>query len=387
MMTFNNINNSSASRVLNTFNQDKAAEKIVKEMKNNENVNINFVEDDTKDKDNTILHLEKDTGKINVTINIDDIKRKAKEDGVDEDVFLSQQIASTMSASYLILDTLKDGKDPSKYFNNGEFLVASSLMADGMVRRTNEKAVPYLDKERTTMAEKIKAEKIKSGQTIETDSSDAFERAEKLGFTGINTNGWGDKIVKGFGDLKDLESLDDKKTKEKADKKTDKTDEEKKPNSVKEEAPTKVAEKDKKDDKKADKKQSSFIAGIPDWLTFGGLGLLAGKFLFPDKSGDVQKEADQKTQLLLAQQQQQFQQILLQQRAQQEYQVKLAAYQAQVSAANPTSSTTPTASSAYPAYTLTSSTPVLYSSSTTPSYVAPVVPAPVVPVAKKSDWT
>jgi hypothetical protein len=167
------------------------------------------VEDKEKDDKLTTLKLiqadrPKDT-KIEVVVNVDDIKRQAKENGVKEDVFLSQQIASVMSASYLMLDAIKDGKDPSKYLTNGEFLVASNLLADGMVRRTNKDAIPYLDQERANMAKRIEEEH----GDVETAGSDAFERAEALGFKGINTGGWADKIVNGFGTTKDLDELDE----------------------------------------------------------------------------------------------------------------------------------------------------------------------------------
>jgi hypothetical protein len=328
----------------------------------------------------------KDT-KIEVVVNVDDIKRQAKENGVKEDVFLSQQIASVMSASYLMLDAIKDGKDPSKYLTNGEFLVASNLLADGMVRRTNKDAIPYLDQERANMAKRIEEEH----GDVETAGSDAFERAEALGFKGINTGGWADKIVNGFGTTKDLDELDEVSevdddddtvlaSNDDADNDYDEDDTVLASNDDDDEDT-----KDTKDTKVEEaKKDNSLIPGIPNWLLAGGAGLLAGKFLFND-SGKDKKDAEKKTQLALAQQQQQFQLILAQQQAQQkavllqqqtqaDYQAKLAAYQAQVAAAN-------TASTTYPAYTTTASTPVVFSttSSTTPtSYIVPTVAA--------SDW-
>jgi hypothetical protein len=384
MMTFSNINNSSASRILNTFKKDKAAEKVVNEMKSNKNVDLDFVEDKEKDDKLTTLKLiqadrPKDT-KIEVVVNVDDIKRQAKENGVKEDVFLSQQIASVMSASYLMLDAIKDGKDPSKYLTNGEFLVASNLLADGMVRRTNKDAIPYLDQERANMAKRIEEEH----GDVETAGSDAFERAEALGFKGINTGGWADKIVNGFGTTKDLDELDEVSEVDDDDE-IDEVDDYDAYDDY-DEDDTVLASNDDDDEDTKDtkveeaKKDNSLIPGIPNWLLAGGAGLLAGKFLFND-SGKVKKDAEKKTQLALAQQQQQFQlvlaqqkAVLLQQQTQADYQAKLAAYQAQVAAAN-------TASTTYPAYTTTASTPVVYSttSSTTPtSYIVPTVAA--------SDW-
>ena len=386
MMTFNNINNSSASRILNTFKKDKAAEKVVDEMKSNKNVDLDFVEDKEKDDKLTTLKLiqadrPKDT-KIEVVVNVDDIKRQAKENGVKEDVFLSQQIASVMSASYLMLDAIKDGKDPSKYLTNGEFLVASNLLADGMVRRTNKDAIPYLDQERANMAKRIEEEH----GDVETAGSDAFERAEALGFKGINTGGWADKIVNGFGTTKDLDELDEVSEVDDDDEIDEVDDYDDDDYEVDDTDDADEVDDTDDEDTKAEeaKKDNSLIPGIPNWLLAGGAGLLASKFLFND-SGKDKKDAEKKTQLALAQQQQQFQLILAQQQAQQkavllqqqtqaDYQAKLAAYQAQVAAAN-------TASTTYPAYTTTASTPVVYSttSSTTPtSYIVPTVAA--------SDW-
>ncbi|MCE2930326.1 MAG: hypothetical protein LW809_02920 [Vampirovibrionales bacterium] len=392
MMTLSNINNSSASRVLNTFKKDPGAEKIVDEMKSNKNVDLDFVEDTKKDEKLTKLKLiqgdrVKDT-KIEVVVNVDDIKRKAKENGVKEDVFLSQQIASVMSASYLMLDAIKDGKDPSKYLTNGEFLVASNLLADGMVRRTNKDAIPYLDKERASMAERIQEEH----GDVETDSSDAFERAEALGFKGINTGGWGDKIVQGFGDLSDLDDLeqvaevddDDDEVSEVDDDDDDDYDYETE-EVDNDDDDTVLASNDDTEDKEEKK-------GL-NWgnlLLGAGGGFLLAKLMSPDKSVDVKKDAERKTQLALQQQQEQFQLILAQQQAQQQsvlaqqqaqadYQAKLAAYQAQVAAIN-------TATTSPGTYTTTASTPVVYStksSSTTPTYTPPTYVIPTVPT---SDW-
>jgi hypothetical protein len=256
-------------------------------------------------------------------------------------------------------------------------------MTKGIVGRTNPDAIPYLDKDRANMAERIKAEH----GDIETGSSDAFERAEALGFVGINAGGSGDKIVKGFGTTKDLDELDEvsevdddddtvlaSNDDDDDDYEVDDTDD-----------ADEVDDTDDEDTKAEEaKKDNSLIPGIPNWLLAGGAGLLAGKFLFND-SGKDKKDAEKKTQLALAQQQQQFQLVLAQQQAQQkavllqqqtqaDYQAKLAAYQAQVAAAN-------TASTTYPAYTTTASTPVVFSttSSTTPtSYIVPTVAA--------SDW-
>jgi hypothetical protein len=390
MMTLSNINNSTANRLIKTFNQDKGAAKIIDEIKGNENIDLDFVEDTQKDDKLTTLDLDQKNGTIKVVVNVDDIKRKAKETGVKEDVFLSQQIASVMSASYLMLDAIKDGKDPSQYLTNGEFLVASNLLADGMVRRTNKDAIPYLDQERASMAERIKAEH----GTIETDSSDAFERADALGFKGINTGGWADKIVQGFGDLPDLDELDKTTKTEKDDEVTDdevaEADDTDDTTEVanNDDDDTTVAKADDDDDEKK-KEKEGFNWGN---LLLGGLGgFFLAKVMSPDKSADVKKQAEQNTQIALQQQQQQFQQILSQQQLQQQaqqkavlaqqqaYQVKLAEYQAKVAAAN-TASSTPTPYS-YPS-TYTASTPVVYSttSSTTPTYVIPAAPA-------KSDWT
>ncbi|MFN7310798.1 MAG: hypothetical protein ACK5T0_05440 [Vampirovibrionales bacterium] len=378
MMTFSNINNSSASRILNTFKKDKAAEKVVNEMKSNKNVDLDFVEDKKEDNKLTTLDLDQKNGTIKVVVNVDDIKRKAKENGVKEDVFLSQQIASVMSASYLMLDAIKDGKDPSKYLTNGEIMVASNLLADGMVRRTNKDAIPYLDQERANMAKRIEEEH----GDVETAGSDAFERAEALGFKGINTGGWADKIVNGFGTTKDLDELDEVSEVDDDDDtvlaSNDDDDYEAEEVANNDDDTT----TDEADDTDKEEKKGLNWGSL---LLGAGGGFLLSKLMSPDKSKDVKKEAEQQTQFALLQQQQQFQQILAQQQAQQkavllqqqtqaDYQAKLAAYQAQVAAAN-------TASTTYPAYTTTASTPVVYSttSSTTPtSYIVPTVPA--------SDW-
>jgi len=399
MMTFSNVNNSSASRVLNTFKKDKAAEKVVDEIKSNENIDLDFMEDTKKDDKLTTLKLiqaknAKDT-KIEVVVNVDDIKRKAKETGVKEDVFLSQQIASVMSASYLMLDAIKDGQDPSKYLTNGEFLVASNLLADGMVRRTNKDAIPYLDKERANMSERIHAEH----GTIETDSSDAFERADALGFKGLDTGGWADKIVQGFGDLPDLDELDQITEADDVDTEDDEVDDADEVDTEDDEVAktddtddvTEVADKD--DDTTTEKTEEQNKGNNLMPLLLGGLGgFLLSKLISPDKSTDVKKDAEQK----LAQQQEQFQLVLAQQQAQQkavlaqqqyqaDYQAKLAAYQAQVATANTTPSYTPMSYNVptNPTYTTTASTPVVYSttSSTMPSYVVPTVPP------NQSDWT
>ncbi len=393
-MTFT-FNKSTVNRLVQTFNTDKGAAKIIDEIKGNDNVNFNAVEDSKKDDKLTTLKLiqaknAKDT-KIEVVVNVDDIKRKAKETGVNEDVFLSQQIASVMSASYLMLDAIKDGKDPSKYLTNAEFLVASNLLADGMVRRTNKAAIPYLDKERANMAARIKAEH----GDVETDSSDAFERADALGFKGINTGGWGDKIVHGFGDLPDLDELDETTKAEEDDKvaEADDTEETDDNTEVANNDDDTTTDKTDDNDTKDKKEKEGFNWGN---LLLGGLGgFLLAKVMSPDKSANVKKETDLKLaqqqeqfQLILAQREAQTKAVLLQQEAQQKaqakYQLEMANYQAQVAAANTASSYTPTAYS-YPApgtYTM-ASTPVVYSttSSTTPtSYVVPTVPA-------KSDWT
>jgi hypothetical protein len=371
MMTFSNINNSSVNRIIKTFNGDKAAAKVVEEVKSNDNVDLSFVEDTKEDGKLTKLELKQadkvEDMEIDIVVNVDDIKRKAREKGVKEDVFLSQQIASVMSASYLMLSSIKDGKDPSKYLSNGEFLVASNLLADGMVRRTNKDAIPLLDEERKSLAKRIKEEH----GDIETGSSDAFELAEKLGFKGINTGGWGDKIVKDLGELSELDELaetDDDTT-------VTETDDD-----------TTVAETE--EEKEAQEKKGF------DWkkgLLWGGLGAGAGFLLSnlmkPKDNKNDKEVAKLKEQykVELAQQQAQYKAELAHQKAQQEYQAKLAAYQAQVSAAATPPTPTTYGLPSYPAYTTTASTPVVYSTSsstTPPTYVAPTVPT-----APTSDWT
>jgi hypothetical protein len=374
MMTFSNINNSSVNRIIKTFNGDKAAAKVVDEIKSNENVDLSFVEDTKKDDKLTKLELKQadkvEDMEIDIVVNVDDIKRTAKEKGVKEDVFLSQQIASVMSASYLMLSSIKEGKDPSKYLSNGEFLVASNLLADGMVRRTNKDAIPLLDEERKSLAKRIKEEH----GDIETGSSDAFELAEKLGFKGINTGGWGDKIVKDLGELSELDELAE----------TDETDDD-------DTTVTDTAETDDDDTTVAEtaEKNNGF-----DWkkgLLWGGLGAGAGFLLSnlmkPKDNKNDKEVAKLKEQykVELAQQQAQYKAELAHQKAQQEYQAKLAAYQAQVAAAATPPTPTTYGLPSYPAYTTTASTPVVYSTSsstTPPTYVAPTVPT-----APTSDWT
>ena len=342
MMTFSNINNSSANTVLKAFKTDAAASKVVEEVKSNKNVDLDFVEDTKKDDKLTKLELTpadnvKDM-KIDIVVNVDDIKRTAKEKGVKEDVFLSQQIASVMSASYLMLASIKDGKDPSKYLSNGEFLVASNLLSDGMVRRTNKDAIPLLDEERKSLAKRIKEEH----GDIETGSSDAFELAEKLGFKGINTGGWADKIVKDLGELSELDELA----------KTDEADDD-----------TTVAETD--DDttvaKTEEEKEAQEKKGF-DWkkgLLWGGLGAGAGflisNLMKPKDNKNDKELAKLKEQykVELAQQQAQYKAELAQQKAQQEYQTKLAAYQAQVAAAATPPKQTTYGVPPYPASTTT----------------------------------
>jgi hypothetical protein len=353
MMTFSNINNSSVNRIIKTFNGDKAAAKVVDEIKSNENVDLSFVEDTKEDGKLTKLELKQgDTpkeSKIDIVVNVDDIKRKAREKGVKEDVFLSQQIASVMSASYLMLASIKDGKDPSKYLSNGEFLVASNLLADGMVRRTNKDAIPLLDEERKSLAKRIKEEH----GDIETGSSDAFELAEKLGFKGINTGGWGDKIVKDLGELSELDELaetDDDTTVTETDDTDDADD-------------TTVAKT--KEEKEAQEKQGF------DWkkgLLWGGLGAGTGFLLsrsMQPKDNKKDKELaklKEQYKVELAQQQAQYKAELAHQKAQQEYQAKLAAYQAQVAAA---ATPTPTTTFSVPASPTSTTTAYAFPPSTT----------------------
>ncbi len=348
MMTFSNINNSSANTVLKAFKTDAAASKVVEEVKSNKNVDLDFVEDTKKDDKLTKLELTpadnvKDM-KIDIVVNVDDIKRTAKEKGVKEDVFLSQQIASVMSASYLMLASIKDGKDPSKYLSNGEFLVASNLLSDGMVRRTNKDAIPLLDEERKSLAKRIKEEH----GDIETGSSDAFELAEKLGFKGINTGGWADKIVKDLGELSELDELA----------KTDETDDD-----------TTVAETDDTDNTdNTDNTDDTTVAKTKEekkrwWqnpLLIGGLSAGAGFLLSRSMQPKKEKNNDNELAKLkkqykveLAQQQAQYKAELAQQKAQQEYQAKLAAYQAQVAAAATPPTPTTYGLPPYPASTTT----------------------------------
>ncbi|MFN9691804.1 MAG: hypothetical protein ACK551_06885 [Vampirovibrionales bacterium] len=376
MMTFSNINNSSANAALKLFKTDAAAAKVVEEVKSNDNVDLSFVEDTNKDDKLTKLELKQadkvEDMEIDIVVNVDDIKRKAREKGVKEDVFLSQQIASVMSASYLMLSSIKDGKDPSKYLSNGEFLVASNLLADGMVRRTNKDAIPLLDEERKSLAKRIKEEH----GDIETGSSDAFELAEKLGFKGINTGGWGDKIVKDLGELSELDELAE----------TDETDDD-------DTTVTDTDETAETDDDTTAAETEEEKKGF-DWkkgLLWGGLGAGAG-FLLSNLMKPKEKNNDnelaqlkQQYQVELAQQQAQYKAELAQQKAQQEYQAKLAAYQAQVAAAATPTPATTFSVPPYPTYT-TASAPVVYSS-TSSSTTPPTYVAPTVPTAPTSDWT
>jgi hypothetical protein len=317
-------------------------------------------------------------------VNVDDIERKAKEKGIDKDVFLSQHIASVMSASYLMMDAIKDGKDPNKYLSNAEFLVATNLMADGVVRRTLGKEDPnskkddevraYLDKERANMLATIKAEH----GTIETDSSDAFERAEALGFKGINTGGWADKIVKKFGDLTDLDDLD-KTTEAEAEDDADDTT---------------VADSDTDTAETTDTETATKDAETNWWhlLLAGGAGFLAGKFLF-NNDGKVKKEKEKEKELALQQQQAEFQLILAQQREQQlNYQQKLKDYYAKlntpapsVPALTPPVATMPIYSQGFP---LTyASSPAFSSVPNLASYPLPTVASSVqLPAPSSNDW-
>jgi hypothetical protein len=383
-----NINNTAKSSVNPFFTKmqkDPAANKLLNSMEGNENIDFDIVEDTTKDEKLTTLQLVGDNikdMKVKVRVNVDDIERKAKEKGIDKDVFLSQHIASVMSASHLMLDAIKDGKDPNKYLSNAEFLVATSLMADGVLRRTLGKEDPnskkddevraYLDQERAKLPERIKAEQ---GE-IATGGGDALEVAEALGFVGINTGGWADKIVKKIGDLPDLETLEETTEAEAEDDADDTTVSD---------SDTDTAETTDTDTETATKDAET------NWwhlLLAGGAGFLAGKFLFNGKKAD-----ERETQLALQQQQAEFQLILAQQQAQQkatllqtDYQAKLATYQAQVAAAN----TAPVAT--MPIYP--QGLPLTYAPSATfssvpnlASYPLPTVASSVqLPAPSSNDW-
>jgi hypothetical protein len=358
--------------------EDPAANKLLNSMKDNDKIDFDIVEDTKKDDKLTTLELVGDNiedMKVKVRVNVDDIERKAKEKGIDTNVFLSQHIASTMSASYLMMDAIKDGKDPNKYLSNAEFLVATNLMADGVVRRTLGKEDPnskkddevraYLDKERANMLATIKAEH----GTIETDSSDAFERAEALGFKGINTGGWADKIVKKFGDLTDLGDLDETTEDENDDDST-------------------VSDSDTDDttettDTDTDTETATKDAETNWWhlLLAGGAGFLAGKFLF-NNDGKVKKEKE----LALQQQQKQFQQALAQQREQQlNYQQKLKDYYAKLNTPAPSVPALTPPVATMPIYS--QGFPLTYASSSALPYPLPTVASSVqLPAPISNDW-
>ncbi len=316
MTSLNNVNNSTFKTMLKTLSQDKASNKIIETLNKNEKISFNVVEDNKKDEVHETTY-DTSTREMKVTINIDDIEREAKHIGISPEVYLAQQAGSIMAGVYLQQEAIEDGKDPSEYVNNAEFQVAKLLIADGMVRRTlaqdgknDAKDLEYLNNTRANMAEAIK--KQHGDDFIKTGGSDAFERLEALGFVGLNTGGWADKIVATFGeddelklgDLDELEETDktDKTDKTKETAETDETDETAETDEAKEtkeaketdETDDEIArlEKERDDALKAQKEaeeNSGKLFGLPSWLVALGAGV-GGYFLGNQGKGDLKEE-------------------------------------------------------------------------------------------------
>jgi hypothetical protein len=387
-LNINSTAKTSVNPLWESFKKDAAANKLASAMEDNENIDFDIVEDTTTDDKLTTLKLEGDSIEnmnVKVRVNADDIARVAKEKGIDKNVFLSQHIASVMSATYLMMDAIKKGKDPSTYLSNAEFLVATNLMADGVVRRTLGKEDPkskkddevraYLDKERAKLPERIKAE---HGE-IATGGGDALEVAEALGFVGINTGGWADKIVKGFGEKPDLETLEETTKAENDDDSTvadSDTD-------TAETTDTETATKD------AEKKSGT------NWLHLllaGGAGFLASRFLGPkaSKNGDDKKTKELARQL--EDQRNAFQKALAQQREQQlkaqaDYQQQLKDYYAKLAVANTPAPTVPAPTLPVATMPYAQGFPLTYASSSALPYPLPTVASFVqLPAPSSSDW-
>ena len=386
-LNINSTAKTSVNPLWESFKKDAAANKLASAMEDNENIDFDIVEDTTKDNKLTTLKLVGDNIKdmhVEVRVNADDIARVAKEKGIDKNVFLSQHIASVMSATYLMMDAIKKGKDPSKYLSNAEFLVATNLMADGVVRRTNKDAIPYLNKERAKLPERIKAEhgEIASG------GGDALEVAESLGFVGINTGGWADKIVKGFGEKPDLETLEET-TKAEKDADDDKVSDSDSSDTT-ETTDTETATKD------AEKKSGT------NWLHLllaGGAGFLASRFLGPkaSKNGDDKKTKELTRQL--EDQRNAFQKALAQQREQQlkaqaDYQQQLKDYYAKLAVANTPAPTVPAPTLPVATMPYAQGFPLTYASSPAfssvpnlASYPLPTLASSVqLPAPRSNDW-
>jgi hypothetical protein len=381
-LNINSTAKTSVNPLWESFKKDAAANKLASAMEDNENIDFDIVEDTTTDDKLTTLKLEGDSIEnmnVKVRVNADDIARVAKEKGIDKNVFLSQHIASVMSATYLMMDAIKKGKDPSTYLSNAEFLVATNLMADGVVRRTNKDAIAYLNQERAKLPERIKAEhgEIASG------GGDALEVAESLGFVGINTGGWADKIVKGFGEKPDLETL---KETTKAEKDADDTTVADSDTDTAETTDTETATKD------AEKKSGTnwlhlLLAGA---LGVGG-GVLASRFLGPKAS----KNDDKKTKELTRQLEDQrnaFQKALAQQREQQlkaqaDYQQQLKDYYAKLAVANTPAPTVPAPTLPVATMPYAQGFPLTYASSSALPYPLPTVASSVqLPAPISNDW-
>ena len=374
-LNINSTAKTSVNPLWESFKKDAAANKLASAMEGNENIDFDIVEDTTTDDKLTTLKLEGDSIEnmnVKVRVNADDIARVAKEKGIDKNVFLSQHIASVMSATYLMMDAIKKGKDPSTYLSNAEFLVATNLMADGVVRRTNKDAIAYLNQERAKLPERIKAE---HGE-IATGGGDALEVAESLGFVGINTGGWADKIVKGFGEKPDLEKLEET-TKSENDDNDDST----------------VSEPDSSDpDTERAQKEGNKESGTNWWhlLFAGGAGFLASRFLAPKASNN-----DDKTQELtrqLKEQRNAFDKALVQQREQQlkaqaNYQQQLRDYYAKLAVANTPAPTVPAPTLPVATMPYAQGFPLTYASSSSLPYPLPTVASSVqLPAPSSSDW-
>jgi hypothetical protein len=378
-LNINSTAKTSVNPLWESFKKDAAANKLASAMEGNENIDFDIVEDTTTDDKLTTLKLEGDSIEnmnVKVRVNADDIARVAKEKGIDKNVFLSQHIASVMSATYLMMDAIKKGKDPSTYLSNAEFLVATNLMADGVVRRTNKDAIPYLNKERAKLPERIKAE---HGE-IATSGGDALEVAEALGFVGINTGGWADKIVKGFGEKPDLEKLEETT---KAENDDDSTVSDSDTDDTTETTDTETATKDPKE-----------TGGTKWWqlLLAGGAGFLASRFLGPkaSKNGDDKKTKELTRQL--EDQRNAFQKALAQQREQQlkaqaDYQQQLKDYYAKLAVANTPAPTVPAPTLPVATMPYAQGFPLTYASSSALPYPLPTVASSVqLPAPISNDW-
>ena len=380
-LNINSTAKTSVNPLWESFKKDAAANKLASAMEGNENIDFDIVEDTTTDDKLTTLKLEGDSIEnmnVKVRVNADDIARIAKEKGIDKNVFLSQHIASVMSATYLMMDAIKKGKDPSTYLSNAEFLVATNLMADGVVRRTNKDAIAYLNQERAKLPERIKAE---HGE-IATGGGDALEVAESLGFVGINTGGWADKIVKGFGEKPELEKLEET-TKSENDDNDDSTVSDSDSSDTTKTTDTETATKD------AEKKSGT------NWLHLllaGGAGFLASRFLAPkaSKNGDDKKTKELTRQL--EDQRNAFQKALAQQREQQlkaqaDYQQQLKDYYAKLAVANTPAPTVPAPTLPVATMPYPQRFPLTYASSSALPYPLPTVASSVqLPAPISNDW-